>query len=81
MDDCFKFRNYKVKYAYNGEDHPHIFYNIYQCMDKEGKVTNERAKFSYTINGELHPLPSGCPPPLIPPPTKPNLCSMGYKVG
>jgi hypothetical protein len=81
MADCFKFRNYKVKYAYNGEEHQFIFYSVFQCLDKDGKVTNERAKFSYSKNGELLPLPAGCPPPIIPPPVAPNPCKMGYKVG
>ena len=81
LGDCDTLRDYKVKYAYSGEDHQFIFYNIFQCRDSEGKVTNERAKFSYKKNGKLFPLPTGCPPPMIPPPTHPNPCSMGYKVG
>ena len=50
-------------------------------MDDKKVVSNERAKFSYSLNGELNDLPIGCPPPIIPIPVTPNPCNMGYKVG
>jgi len=55
-----------VKYKFTGPDHENIFYSIYKCLDKDNVEVNTRAKFSYTANGELHDLPVGCPPPIIP---------------
>lgn len=82
MKGCEYFRNYKVEYLYSGDEHKKIYYNIYQCLKKDQTtVTKERAKFSYSENGELSELPLGCPPPIIPVPETPNPCKNSYKVG
>ncbi len=78
-----KVRSYKVKFKYNQAqtDNEFIYYEIFQLLNKEHEVITEKAKFSWNEMGPFKALPTGCPPPIISPPEKPDPCQMGYSVG
>ncbi len=81
LKDCVYFRDFKVKFEYHHNDHDSIYYYIYQCLNEDKVMTEEKVYFAYSPNGDKHPLPLGCPPPIIEPPKEEDPCQAGYQVG
>ncbi len=81
LENCVYFRDFLVKFAYSQDGHPFIFYTVFQCLNKQKKLKNQKVYFSYSEKGNRHPLPPGCPPPIIQPPKEEEPCNDGYQVG
>ena len=44
-------------------------------------ILKEDITFKFSDETEYRTLAEGCPPPIIEPPTKPDPCQMGFKMG
>ena len=83
LKNCVFLRDYIAKYSFDNDEHPHIWYFVYQCLNEDMTELNSYVTFNY--NGDpssvnTHELPEGCVPPTVSEPPA-NPCKNGFEIG